>query len=74
MIAGKIVLQGFRYTVADLNLPDGIERKLLCFKDGPNGPEIHFVFTKDELSKFIQEISMGTIVVAHKLPDQLIIP
>ena len=72
MIAGKFIVQGFMHTVVDRKAPDGKELKMLCFKDAHGQAEFHFIFSKEEFERFIQECSRGTLVIASKLPKGLI--
>jgi len=74
MIAGQIQMGGFSYAVGDgLHKVTGDKVKLLAFKENSTGFQVNCAFTPEEFDKFIQTISTGTLVIAHKLPEGKII-
>jgi len=74
MIDGVLTIAGFAYCVLDAKNGAGEPVKVLAFKHEAKNVEFRFVFTTDELEKFIQQISQGTLVIAHSLPSNLIKP
>ena len=74
MIAGNLQVTGFGYGTGDGKDPNGNPIKVLGFKDVATQAQFTFVFTPDEFDKFIQTISESSLVIAHKMPTNVIVP